>query len=120
MIFGTFVGFVVGGWTGALTMTAGVFLPAFAFSMILYERLKAVVAEPRLHHVLSGGAAAVVGIIAATSLQLGWATLERAWSIPIALAIFGGALVVIWLWRSRYASVVILLLAALSGWMMLR
>ena len=36
VIFCTFVGFVVGGWVGALAMTVGVFLPAFAFSMIFY------------------------------------------------------------------------------------
>ena len=39
VIFCTFVGFVVGGWVGALAMTVGVFLPAFAFSMIFYELL---------------------------------------------------------------------------------
>ncbi|NBW12155.1 MAG: chromate transporter, partial [Caulobacteraceae bacterium] len=115
VIFCTFVGFVVGGWAGALAMTAGVFLPAFAFSMIFYERLEAVVADPRLHHLLSGVAAAVVGIIAATSLQLGWATLQRVPSIPAALAIFAVALTVIWFWKSRYAGLVVLAAAALAG-----
>ncbi len=115
VIFCTFVGFVVGGWAGALAMTAGVFLPAFAFSMIFYERLEALVADPRLHHLLSGVAAAVVGIIAATSLQLGWATLQRVPSIPAALAIFASALTVVWLWKSRYAGLVVLAAAALAG-----
>lgn len=120
VVFCTFVGFVVGGWAGALAMTAGVFLPAFAFSMIFYERLEAVVAEPRLHHVLSGVAAAVVGIIAATSLQLGWATLQRASSVPAVMAIFLAALAVVWVWKSRYAGVAVLAVAGLAGWVLFR
>jgi len=75
VIFCTFVGFVVGGWVGAIAMTVGVFFPAFAFSMIYYERLETVVADERLHRALAGIAAAVVGIIGATSLQLALVTL---------------------------------------------
>lgn len=120
VIFCTFVGFVVGGWAGALAMTAGVFLPAFAFSMIFYERLESVVADVRLHRALAGVAAAVVGIIAATVLQLGWATLERVPSVPVVFAIFAVALVAIWVWKSRYASAVVLAVAAVAGWLLFR
>ncbi|HEX8469534.1 MAG TPA: chromate efflux transporter [Brevundimonas sp.] len=120
VIFCTFVGFVVGGWTGALAMTVGVFLPAFAFSMIFYERLESVVADARLHHVLAGVASAVVGIIAATSLQLGWATLQRVPSVPAALAIFVAAFAAVWFWKSRYAIPVVLALGALAGWVLFR
>lgn len=120
VIFCTFVGFVAGGWMGALAMTAGVFLPAFAFSMIFYERLEAVVADERLNRVLAGVAAAVVGIIAATSLQLGLTTLQRAPSIPIALLIFATAFAAVWFWKSRYAAAVVLALSALAGWALFR
>ncbi|WP_426023472.1 chromate efflux transporter [Brevundimonas sp. PWP3-1b1] len=120
VIFCTFVGFVAGGWVGALAMTAGVFLPAFAFSMIFYERLEAVVADERLHRVLAGVAAAVVGIIAATSLQLGLTTLQRAPSVPIAILIFATAFAAVWFWKSRYAAAVVLALSALAGWALFR
>ncbi len=120
VIFCTFAGFVVGGWAGALAMTAGVFLPAFAFSMIFYERLEGVVADVRLHRALAGVAAAVVGIIAATLLQLGWATLERVPSVPAALAIFAAALMTVWVWKSRYASAAVLAVAAVAGWLLFR
>lgn len=120
VIFCTFVGFVVGGWSGALAMTAGVFLPAFAFSMILYERLERIVADERLHRVLAGVAAAVVGIIAATCVQLGWATVQRVSSAPTALAIFVLALATVWFWKSRYAPAVVLAVAAVAGWAVFR
>lgn len=116
VIFCTFVGFVVGGWVGAVAMTIGVFLPAFAFSMIFYERLEAVVGDERLHRVLAGVAAAVVGIIAATSVQLGWATLQRVPSIPVAVAIFVAAFAAVWFWKSRYAIAAVMAGSAIAGW----
>ena len=120
VIFCTFVGFIVGGWNGALAMTAGVFLPAFAFSMIFYERLEAVVEDRRLHDLLAGVAAAVVGIIAATSVELGWATLQRAPSMAAAVVIFAVALAVAWAWKSRYAVPAVLAAAAVVGWGVMR
>ena len=62
----------------------------------------------------------MVGIIAATSLQLGWATLERVPSLPVAVAIFVLAFAAVWFWKSRYATAVILALAALAGWLLFR
>ncbi len=120
VIFCTFVGFVVAGWSGALAMTAGVFAPAFAFSMIFYERLEAVVEDRRLHDGLAGVAAAVAGIIAATSVDLGWATLQRSPSMPAAVAIFAVALAVAWTWKSRYAVPAVLAAAAVVGWGVMR
>lgn len=117
VIFCTFVGFVAGGWVGALAMTAGVFLPAFAFSMIFYERLEAIVGDERLHRPLSGVAAAVVGIIAATSFDLAWTTLQRAPSAPIAAGLMILAFTALWFWKSRYAVTVVLGLSAAGGWL---
>lgn len=120
VIFCTFVGFIIGGWVGAIAMTAGVFLPAFAFSMIFYERLESIVADARLHRVLAGVAAAVVGIIAATSVQLAFATFERLPSMPAAAGIFVLAFAAVWFWKSRYAIAVVLAVSAAVGWALFR
>lgn len=118
VIFSTFVGFVAAGWMGAIAMTAGVFLPAFAFSMIFYERLEAVVSDERLHRPLAGVAAAVVGVIAATSAQLALETFERVPSAPIAASIMLMSFVAVLVWKSRYAILVTLPVAATAGWLL--
>jgi chromate transporter len=119
VIFATFVGYVVGGLGGALAITAGMFLPAFAFSLILFERLEAVVENPALHRVLAGVAAAVVGIIAATFVQLGEATAARVSSPLIATALFGVALAVVWRVKGAWVTPAIVAAAALAGWLIL-
>ncbi|MES2339876.1 MAG: chromate efflux transporter [Pseudomonadota bacterium] len=119
VIFATFAGYVAGGLPGALAITAGMFAPAFAFSMIFYERLEAVVENPALHRPLAGVAAAVVGVIAATCVQLGGATLARVTMVWPALALFAVALIVAWRWKSRLAAPALIAGGAVAGWLAL-
>ncbi|HRH19862.1 MAG TPA: chromate efflux transporter [Brevundimonas sp.] len=115
IIFATFVGYVAGGPWGGVAITAGIFLPAFAFSMIFYDRLEAVLENARLHAFLDGVAAAVVGLIAATAIQLGWGQVTGTENAFIGAAIFAGALAVIWLWKSPLAAPVAISLGGLAG-----
>lgn len=115
VIFGTFVGYLAGGWAGALAVTAGMFLPAFAFSMILFERLEAVVDHPPLHRALAGVAAAVTGVIAATAVQLMWSTAQRAPSLWGAGLLFFVALVAAFFAKGRWAAPVLVVSGALGG-----
>ncbi len=108
VIFGTFTGYVVGGWAGALAVTAGIFLPAFAFSMVLFNHLEAVVENPALHRLLAGVAAAVVGVIAATSLQLAWTTAQSAPTWWIAGLIFIAALIAAVRIKPRWTPILIM------------
>jgi len=119
VIFCTFVGYVVGGWAGALAITLGVFLPAFAFSMIFYEHLEGFAENPRLHQILTGVAAAAVGIIAATSLQLAWTTAQKvpATTTGLALALFAASLAIMVKWKSRFSAPVVVGLAGLAGYL---
>ncbi len=101
IIFSTFVGYYAGGPVGALAMTAGIFLPAFAFSLLFYDRLEQVIENERLNSLLEGVAAGVVGFIVATTVQLAAALAGRVPSPPAALFIFAGALALLYLWRSK-------------------
>ncbi|KQU58803.1 chromate transporter [Sphingomonas sp. Leaf339] len=115
VIFATFVGFVAGGLPGALAITAGIFLPAFAFSLILFERLEAIVENPSLHRMLAGVAATVVGIIAATFFQLAGAAGARASAPGIAVIVFIVALAAVWRLKGAWVTPVILAFGGLIG-----
>ncbi|KMS51975.1 chromate transporter [Novosphingobium barchaimii LL02] len=116
VIFATFVGYVVGGPTGALAITAGMFLPAFAFSLILFERLEAIVENPSLHRVLEGIAAAVVGVITATLLHLGQATGSRLPAPALGIVLFAAALAVAWRVKGAWVTPAIIAAGAITGW----
>lgn len=118
IIFATFVGYVAGGVGGALAMTAGVFLPAFAFSLIFYERLEGVLENARLRALLDGVAAGVVGLIAATTLQLGLGLAKEGGEAVrlIVLAVVAGlALAVVYRWKSPFASPTVIAASGLVG-----
>ncbi len=118
VIFATFAGYVAGGLSGAVAITAGMFLPAFAFSMVFFERLEAIVENAALHRALAGVAAAVVGIIAATLLQLGWATALRVSSPVAGVAIFAGAVAAVMLLKGKWVAPALVIAAGIAGWLL--
>ncbi len=115
IIFATFVGYVAGGLGGALAMTAGIFLPAFGFALLFYDRLERVIEEERLHRLLEGVAAGVVGLIAVTALQLGWNVGRSVPSLLFGAAIFAGALSLLYLWRAKLSVPAVVLGTAIAG-----
>ncbi|MGN7158675.1 chromate efflux transporter [Sphingomonas sp. SAFR-052] len=119
VIFATFVGYVAGGLAGALAITLGMFLPAFAFSLIFFERLEGIVDAPSLRHALTGVAAAVVGIIAATFVQLVIATGARVDAVAVAIGLFAVALAMAWRLKGGWVTPLIVAVGALAGWLLL-
>jgi chromate transporter len=115
ILFATFVGYQAGGLAGALAMTVGIFLPAFAFSLLFFDRLERVVEDERLHRLLEGVAAGVVGLIAATTVELGLGVAQRVPSLLFAWLIFACSLALLYLWRSKFNVMGLIPLAALGG-----
>lgn len=111
IIFSTFVGYLGNGWLGAVTITLGVFLPAFLFTLIGHSFFERMIEDKRLHAFLDGVTAGVVGLIGATALQLLFVALP---DIP-AVIIFMFSLIAVYRWKAKAALAVIVLTAGLLG-----
>jgi chromate transporter len=105
IIFSTFVGYLAGGLSGALIMTAAVFAPAFFFPTFLHDRLVAVADDTRLHAFLDGVTAAVVGLIAAVTVDIVNAAVTDVFSALLAIAAF----VVLLRWEGKLAILAVVL-----------
>lgn len=113
VVAGTWVGWAGGGPGGALLLTLGIFLPAFVFPLLLHPQLERLVANARVHAFLDGVTAAVLGLIAATALELA----GRLVASPVRIAIAAAALLVLLQWRHRLAVLPVMALAAGAGWL---
>jgi chromate transporter len=102
VIFSTFVGYLAGGFWGAMAMTFGVFLPAFLLPILLHRQLVAIADSPRVRAFLLGVAAAVVGLIAAVGIRIVATGVVDLPSALLAIAAFAallrfhGKLTVLW------------------------
>lgn len=114
VIVGTFIGYLAGGFWGAVALTAGIFLPAFGFTLIGYHFLEKLVESTALHHFLDGITAGVVGVIAATTVHLAQAALTSL----LACLSFAVALIVLYRWKSGAAVPVVVLSAGLLGYLL--
>jgi chromate transporter len=114
VIFATFVGHVAGGLPGAIAMTAGMFLPAFGFTLVGHAVFERITDNRAVHGVLDGVTAGVVGIMATTTIGLAWRGVT---SLQFA-AIVAVALAILCLWRSRAATPAAVLAGAFSGWIL--
>ena len=98
---------------GCRQHTAGIFLPAFSFTLIGHDYVERLIANEVLHSLLHGVTAGVVGLIAATTLIL----LRTAIIDLPALLIFAVGLVVLFRWKSKANVPVVVPGAALAGWL---
>lgn len=116
IIFGTFVGYIGRGPLGALALTAGIFLPAFGFTMVGHEYLERATEHPGLQRLLAGVTAGVVGLIAATTLLLVPACIPTARSF----AIFAVGLLILYRWQAKLSVAVVVGLAGAAGLLLFR
>ncbi len=116
IIFSTFVGYLGGGPIGALALTLGIFLPAFAFTLVGHEHLERLFANTRVHRLLDGVTAGVVGLIGATAIGLfrvGVRDLTTA-------VIFALAVLALYAWKAKAAVAVVMLGAGALGLQLFR
>jgi len=111
IIFGTFVGYLGGGLTGALVMTAGIFAPAFGMTLLAHHPLERLINHPRARVLLEGVTAGVVGLIGGTALPL----LRAAVDDVLTGVVFAAALVALFRLKHRLAPMAVLAAAALVG-----
>jgi chromate transporter len=116
IIFGTFVGYLGGGLVGALAITVGIFLPAFAFTLVGHGAVERIVQAPALHAFLDGVTAGVVGLIVATTIRLAPTAVP---DFPAAV-IAAGAFILLVIWRSKMAIAVAVLSAGALGMIAVR
>jgi chromate transporter len=88
IIFSTFVGYLAGGLGGGLAMTLGIFLPAFVLPIFFHRWLVAIAENPRIRPFLLGVAAAVIGLIAAVTVEILDTSIVDAPAAVLALAAF--------------------------------
>ncbi|MCB2081699.1 MAG: chromate efflux transporter [Rickettsiales bacterium] len=112
VIFGTYLGFLADGLTGALWVTIGIFLPAFAFTLIGHHQLEKIIENPTLHGLLDGISAGVVGLLVVTALQI----CLHAVASPLQAVIFSVALATLYLWKWRWSIPVMILGCGVFGY----
>lgn len=112
IIFSTFVGYLAGGMGGALLMTLGIFLPAFVFPIFFHRGLVRIADNERLHPFLLGVAAAVIGLIAAVTIQILGTSIVDLPSAVLAVIAF----IVLTRFHSKATVVAVVLGCGLVGW----
>ena len=114
IIFSTFVGYLGGGPLGAILLTAGIFLPAFSFTLIGHNFFeKNLIENKAAHAFLDGVAAGVVGLIVITTIGLFRAAVT---DLP-SLGIFLIALLMLYRWKSKMVIPVVMLGAGVAGYL---
>ncbi|MBX6377165.1 MAG: chromate efflux transporter [Clostridia bacterium] len=82
----TFVGYLVGGWSGALLATLGIFLPSFVFVAAIHPLAEVLRRHPVTASLLDGVNVAALALMAGVAVQLGRTALVDPLTWVLALA----------------------------------
>ena len=82
----TFIGYLTGGWVGAVVATVGIFLPSFVFVAVVYPLVPRLRASPWTAAFLDGANAAALGLMTAVAWQLGLTSIVDPLTAALALA----------------------------------
>lgn len=107
----TFIGYVILGIPGALTATAGIFLPSFIFVLIISRFIPRLRNSSSTAGFLDGVNAASIGLMLAVTMVLAGSTLTE----PLTWGLFGLAVYTVLVWNLNAGWVVGG--SALAGWL---
>jgi chromate transporter len=82
----TFVGYLVGGFPGAVAATIGIFLPSFVFVAIAHSLVDRLLGVPWVRPVLDGLNAAAIGLMGGVAITLGRDAITTPWAAALAIA----------------------------------
>jgi chromate transporter len=114
----TFIGYVLGGWRGAVVATVGIFLPAFVFVAISGPLVSRIRRSRLASAFLDGVVVGSLGLMAAVTVELTYGAFRREWvadSITVGMALLAGVLLV----RYRVNSAWLVIGGAALGWLVL-
>lgn len=110
----TFVGYLLGGPSGAAVATLGIFLPAFVFVALSAPLIPRLRRSPTAGAVLDGVNAASLALMAVVTVQLATAAFVDA--MAVAIVVLSGAV----LFARRVNSTWLILAGAAAGWLWYR
>jgi chromate transporter len=111
IIFGTYLGYIADGLTGAFLMTLGIFLPAFAFTLVGHNYLERMIENRALHGALDGVSASVVGLLTITALDI-FRHVITGWQQAV---LFIAALIALYFIKKRWGIPFVILVCGLLG-----
>jgi chromate transporter len=85
----TFIGYLTGGFPGAMLATLGIFLPSFIFVALVYPLIPRIRHSPAARGFLDGATAAALGLMAAVTWQLGRAAIVDLATAVVTILAFG-------------------------------
>ena len=83
--------------------------------MIFTRSIEKITADERLHDLLEGVAAGVVGLIAATAIELAGGLISKLPSLSLGALLFAACLAIAWLWKSKLNVLAVVALGAIAG-----
>ena len=108
----TFIGYLLGGWTGAVLATIGIFAPGFIFVALTQPLIPRLRASTIASGVLDGIIVASLGLMVAVTYQLGLSALV---DVPtVALTIAATVILVVWQPNSTW----LIIGGATVGWIL--
>ena len=111
VIFATFVGFLALRWLGAVLITIGLFMPAFAFPLAGHTLLDRLVQSKTAGHMLDGVLAAVLATVLISALQF----LANAVATPLTAVLYVVYLGALYLFPHPTTTPMVVLVAAAAG-----